>query len=85
MTTATEDQMPEAWRDLLEGIAILARHPGNDISPFHCEHDKLTICADPAEFTTEELERLEALGFHAADEDDYDDADSFYSFRFGSA
>ncbi|MFJ4653785.1 hypothetical protein ACIP5Y_21170 [Nocardia sp. NPDC088792] len=76
----TNDQMPEAWRDLLEGITILARHPDNDISPFHCEHDKLTVCANPADFTDEELERLDTLGFRVGD-----DEESFDSFRFGSA
>lgn len=80
MSDTATDQMPEAWRDLLEGITILARHPGNAVSPFHCEHDELTICADPAEFTADELQRLDELGFIPDDDDE-----CFSSFRFGSA
>lgn len=76
--TATD--LPEAWADLLEGLTLLARHQNNDISPFHCEHDQLTVMADPADFTEAELARLDALGF----EPDHDTA-TFYSFRFGSA
>lgn len=75
----TNDQMPEGWRDLLEGLTILAQH-GTDSSPLHCEHDELTVCADPAEFTADELERLDTLGFHPNDGEE-----CFYSFRFGSA
>lgn len=76
----SDDLMPEAWRDLLEGITILARHPGNEVSPLHCEHDELSVMADPAEFTGEELIRLDELGFSPNDGDE-----TFYSFRFGSA
>ena len=78
--TAPDAQMPAAWRDLLEGIGILARHPANAVSPFHCEHDELIVCADPAEFTAEEIDRLDVLGFTA-----HDDYGLFRSFRFGSA
>lgn len=76
---ATEPEaLPPAWADLIEGLALLAQHQNNDISPFHCEHDTLTVMADPAGFSDEELARLEQLGFEADDE-------TFYSFRFGSA
>ncbi len=71
----------EAWNDLLEGLALLARHPSNDISPLHCEHDTLTVMADSTKFTEEELARLDALGFTP----DEDEPSTFYSFRFGSA
>jgi hypothetical protein len=70
---------PEAWADLLEAIALLTRHPSDDISPFNCTHDQLTVMADPAAFTAEELARLEDLGFHASGEG------TFCSYRFGSA
>jgi hypothetical protein len=73
------ETLPQAWSDLLEGLALLSKGQSNDISPFHCEHDRLTVCADPARFTTEELAYLDKLGFHP------DDEDCFYSFRFGSA
>ncbi len=70
---------PPAWADLIEGLMMLAHNRSNDISPFHCEHDQLTIMADPDQFTAEELAKLDAMGFHAGDEG------TFYSFRFGSA
>ncbi len=31
------DNMPPAWADLLEGLALLAKHQTNGISPLHCE------------------------------------------------
>lgn len=78
--TDNTPQLPAAWIDLIQGIAILAQHPANDISPFHCEHDTLTVCADPAKFTEKEIRRLDELGF-VVDEDE----ECFTSFRFGSA
>lgn len=71
---------PGAWRDLLAALRTLAKHPSNEISPFHCEHDKLMVMADPARFSEEELTRLDELGFHADQ-----DTETFYSFRYGSA
>jgi hypothetical protein len=71
--------IPKAWADLIEGLTILATRQNNDISPLHCEHDQLTVMADPAAFTADELTRLDEMGFHAGDEQ------TFYSFRFGSA
>jgi len=76
----TSPDTPQAWVDLLEGLAMLARHQSNDISPFHCEHDTLTVMSDPAKFTTDELARLDALGFHPGTYEE-----TFTSFRFGSA
>lgn len=75
---------PTAWRDLLEALNILARHPGSDISPFHCEHDELTVMADPADFTAEEIAHLDDLGFHAGRPGSESEG-TFYSYRFGSA
>lgn len=76
MTTAP----PPAWADLLEGLTLLAKHRSNDVSPFHCEHDELTVMADPAKFSTDELARLDELGFHPGGYEE-----TFTSFRFGSA
>jgi hypothetical protein len=72
--------MPVAWSDLIEGLTILAQHPANEISPLHCEHDMLLVCADEALFTDEEKERLEIIGFEVDDIDG-----GFFSYRFGSA
>lgn len=73
-------ETPKAWADLLSGLTLLAAHQNNDISPFHCEHDTLTVMADPAAFTPEELARLDELGFFP-----HSDGDAFTSYRFGSA
>lgn len=72
--------LPAAWGDLIEGLTLLATHQNNDASPFHCEHDELTVMADPDAFTDEEIARLDQLGFHASYLEE-----AFHSFRFGSA
>lgn len=76
----TDDTQPRAWRDLIEALTLLAKGQNNDVSPLHCEHDTLTVMADPADFTADELARLDILGFIP----DHDTA-TFTSFRFGSA
>lgn len=72
--------MPKAWADLIEGPTMLAEHQNNSISPFHCEHDELTVMADPEAFTAEELALLDELGFTPSSVDE-----TFTSYRFGSA
>lgn len=72
--------MPDAWNDLIQALTLLARGQSNDISPCHCEHDVLTVMADPANFTEEELTQLNRWGFLP----DHCDQ-TFSSFRFGSA
>lgn len=71
--------MPPAWSDLLECLTLLAKHPADPISPFHCEHDTLHVLADETAFTDEEIAKLDFLGFSV------DFEGGFYSFRFGSA
>lgn len=70
---------PKAWAELIEALTLLAKHPGDQVSPLHCEHDTLNVLADNSAFTADELARLEELGFHAGSEG------GFYSFRYGSA
>lgn len=72
--------MPPAWSDLIEGLTLLAAHQTNDVSPLHCEHDELTMMADPTAFTNDERARLVELGFFPSP-----DGETFTSFRFGSA
>lgn len=72
--------IPEAWRDLIEGLTLLATHQNNERNPFHCSHDELMVMADPAAFTDDEIEHLRKLGFIANQE-----YQTFYSHRFGSA
>lgn len=72
--------MPRAWAELIEGLMLLAKHQSDEVSPFNCEHDRLTVMADPAKFTPEELARLDELGFFP---DIY--GEMFTSVRFGSA
>jgi hypothetical protein len=79
MTDRTASKLPPAWADLIEGLTLLATQQSNEISPLNCSHDQLTVMADPAAFTPEELARLDELGFIASDDE------TFYSFRFGSA
>jgi hypothetical protein len=68
------------WTDLIEALTLLARGQSDNSSPFHCEHDVLTVMSDPDEFTEEELARLSALGFDAGPDDG-----TFSSFRYGAA
>lgn len=72
------ETIPLAWADLIRALTLLATH-GDEVSPFHCEHDTLHVMANPAAFTAEELALLESLGFLP------DDDGTFYSFRYGSA
>jgi hypothetical protein len=72
-----DSDVPDAWRDLIVGLALLSRGHANDISPLYCAHDELTVCANPEEFHEEELAELEMLGFFVEDE-------AFKSVRFGS-
>lgn len=71
--------MATAWEDLLEGLTILSQRPGNLISPFNCSHDTLVVTCDPADFTSDEINRLDSLGFFVSDDE------CFMSYRFGSA
>jgi len=80
-TTGQEIPMPPAWQDLISALKLLARGQSNDISPFHCEHDELTVMSDPAQFTSEELEQLDTWGFFPS----LDDEPVFTSYKYGSA
>lgn len=75
---AEHDAVPQAWRDLIEGLTLMSKGSVNPESPLHYEHDELWVCVLPESFTVEELSKLAALGFIA-------DEDAFKSFRFGSA
>ena len=78
MNTET-DTTPVAWTNLIQALTLLSRGQSNPASPLHCEHDELTVMADPDEFTLQEIEQLEAWGFHTGDDQ------TFRSFRYGSA
>lgn len=69
----TNDTMPKAWADLLEALTLLAEHPADRAVPVVCEHDELTVNADPAAFTADEIARLGRLGFRIS-------GGSFYSY-----
>lgn len=70
--------LPKAWSDLMTALPILARERTDDVSPFNCSHDQLSVMSDPSKYTAEERAHLDELGFHS-------DGESFYSFRYGSA
>ncbi|CDZ88981.1 hypothetical protein ACQR3W_21745 [Rhodococcus ruber] len=82
LTFTLEEDTPQAWRDLIGALVKLSKYPSDCVSPFHCEHDTLTVNSDPGCFSSDELAELEKLGFFAGSE--YDDQ-AFTSFRFGSA
>lgn len=63
-------------KDLIEALQIFLKY-GNPEYPTHCEHDKLTVCIDPADVSEEDKARLEELGFH-------EDCQDFYSYKYGS-
>lgn len=68
------------WADLINGLGMLYLGKYDDVSPTHCEHDKMTVMSDPARFTEDQIEQLEHLGFLADRSEG-----CFYSWRFGSA
>ncbi len=73
------DDTPAAWKDLITGLTLLARGQTNDISPLRCDHDQLTIMADPHKFTKEERVLLDELGFFVDGHDsDGSDGDEGY-------
>lgn len=74
-----DTDLPKPWADLLAGLTLLAKHRSNDISPLHYAHDTLTVMADPEQFTPEEVDLLDTLGFIEGEDG------TFTSFRFGSA
>lgn len=72
--------IPEAWADLIGGLILLATGQCNETNPLHCEHDTLTVNADPRAFTDTQIDQLDGLGFHVDQ-----DGETFYSFKYGSA
>jgi len=77
------EERREGFADFIEALTIMnARVSGH--AGTHCEHDELTVCGvDPADFSKEELARLDSLGFFVTDE--YGQSDlCFKSFRWGS-
>lgn len=75
-----QPDMPTAWQNLLEGLALLAKHQCNETSPLHCEPGELMVMSDPDSFTPDEIQRLKELGFQP----NWGQS-TFYSFIYGSA
>lgn len=66
--------------DLIEALQIFNKY-GNPSRPTHCEHDTLWICDyNKEDFSKEDVEKLDDLGFFWCEEDE-----CFQSFKFGSA
>jgi hypothetical protein len=85
MIVEVSDETPQIWKDLVVGLALLSK--GATASyPTHCEHDELTVSANPHGFTRDELVKLNELGFFVSghngfkddgtDDDDEDDEGS---------
>lgn len=66
-------------KDLIEALTIFAKYTDKR-HPTCCEHDVMYVQVNPSIVTAADVERLEALGFHA----DRDDLENFNSSRFGS-
>ncbi len=69
-------------RDLIEALTIFLKYTDPEkpnVSDTNCEHDQLIVCIDPARVTSEDLARLDELGFSANEDDE-----NFYSYRHGS-
>lgn len=65
--------------ELIKALQLM-RTRANPASPFHCEHDVLTVCdVDPTLFTPEEIAQLDEWGFFIGE------YDCFQSFKYGSA
>jgi hypothetical protein len=64
-------------KDLIEALLILMKH-GDVASPTHCEHDELHIYPNSMDFTEDEINRLDELGFSP------NDMEGFMSFKYGS-
>ena len=66
--------------NLIEALNIFLKY-GNPDCPTHCEHDVLYVVGyNYEDFSKEDLEKLDELGFFWSDEDDL-----FVSYQFGSA
>lgn len=65
-------------KELIEALNIFLKY-GDKPYPFHCEHDELTVDYDPSNFSEEDIEKLEKLGFSSDKEER-----RFYSFKYGS-
>jgi hypothetical protein len=68
--------------NLIEALTIMKDYIQSEYSqkfPTHCEHNILTVAADPANIPEDVLEKLSELGFEA------DHSEGFmFSYRFGS-
>jgi hypothetical protein len=58
----------EEWSEGLDIISSV--EPDASPEPLYPTHERIDVHADPADFTEEQVERLEELGFHA-DPDNY--------------
>lgn len=63
--------------DLIEALKIMMKR-GDVKNPTHCVHDELHVYPANFDFTDDELQRLNNLGFLP------NDMGGFMSFRFGS-
>lgn len=64
---------------LIEALTLLMKY-GCPTFPTHCEHDVLYVLVDPGLVSEDDIERLNALGFIAVEEEGH-----FRSYRYGSA
>lgn len=72
--------VPLAWLELIQAIALLSKHQTNEIRPFQCSHDQLSVQSDWTKYSEAEIRQLDEWGFHVDHE-----YGGFYSFKYGSA
>jgi hypothetical protein len=67
-------------KDFIEALQIFLKY-GDPYNPTNCSHDKLAVCGGyhADNMTDEDILRLQELGFHWNDSEEY-----FYSYRYGS-
>lgn len=68
-------------KDLIEALQIFLKYTDSKY-PTNCSHDMLWVNVDPELVSDEDKARLDELGFFVSE--DYDYAEGFCSFRYGS-
>lgn len=63
------------FKELVEAFTIFAKY-SDDSYVLGAEHDVIYVYVHPKKVSKEDIDRLEALGFHA----DFEDLENFYRF-----
>ena len=69
---------------LIEALQIFLKY-GNPRYPTHCEYQALYVLIDPSKISSEDIEKLDKLGFFVSYFTTDNGRGCFCSFRYGSA